>query len=86
MKSLSPSVEYLKFLPGTLVIHKNFNKQDKLDANWVDRVYTVVSAFSNNTYLIADVKTGRLLKRRLNGTHLRKYFDRDDNRNVPVVE
>lgn len=82
--SLSPSLDFLKFLPGTPVLHKNFNRQTKLDVHWVDKFYIVVSAFNNNTYLIADVKTGKLLKRRINSTHLRKYFTRGDDRNLPV--
>ncbi|CEP11495.1 hypothetical protein [Parasitella parasitica] len=84
-RSRMPAVDYVRFLPGTMVLHKNFNKSDKLDANWVDKVFTVVSAFKNNTYLLANAQTGKLLKRRTNGTHLRKYFDRD-NRKVSVVE
>ncbi|CEP16264.1 hypothetical protein [Parasitella parasitica] len=68
-----------------MVLHKNFNKSDKLDANWVDKVFTVVSAFKNNAYLLANAQTVKLLKRRTNGTHLRKYFDLD-NRKVSVVE
>lgn len=76
-RTLNPAVDIIHFLPGTLVLYKNFNKVDKLDNNWVNKIYTVVSAFKNNTYVIADVKTGRVLKRRANGTHLRKYFDRD---------
>ncbi|OAC97545.1 hypothetical protein MUCCIDRAFT_112400 [Mucor lusitanicus CBS 277.49] len=83
-RAMTPSVDYVKFLPGTLVLHKNFDRQQKLDVHWVDKIYIVVSAFNNNTYLIADVKTGRLLKRRLNGTHLRKYFARGDDQNLPV--
>ena len=75
---LNPAADTIHFLPGILVLYKNFHKVDKLDSNWVDKIYTVVSAFKNNTYLIADVKTGRVLKRRANGTHhLRKYFNRD---------
>lgn len=77
-KALKPSTEVVRFLPVTLVLYKNFNKNDKLSSNWVDTLYTVVSAFSNNTDLLANMKTGnKLLKRRANGTHLRHYFARE---------
>ncbi|KAG2210121.1 hypothetical protein INT46_010326 [Mucor plumbeus] len=56
------------------------HQQDKLDVHWVvDKMYTVVSAFKNNTYLIVDIKTGKMLNRRTNGTHFRRHFNRPDD-------
>lgn len=68
-RAKQPASDVIRFLPGTLVLFKNFNKTDKLSSNWHDQVYVVVAAFQNNTYSISNVKTGRLFKRRTNGTH-----------------
>ncbi|KAG2198944.1 hypothetical protein INT46_006336 [Mucor plumbeus] len=57
-RSLDPPVDVVEFFPGTLVLHKNFQRQDKLDVHW----------------------------RRTNGTHLRRYFDRPDDRKVSGEE
>lgn len=48
--SLNKDKEVVWFLPGTIVIKKNAEKNDKLDTNWLDKTFTIIAAYGNNTY------------------------------------
>ncbi|KAI7865060.1 uncharacterized protein EV154DRAFT_432996 [Mucor mucedo] len=65
------------FEVGALVLKRQINKSSKLDAGWMDEVFRVIAAFSNNTYQLAKRSNGVQLKNRINGIHLRPYFNRE---------
>ncbi|CEP09198.1 hypothetical protein [Parasitella parasitica] len=71
--SLHEANNVVWFLPGTLVLKKKPIKQGKLDSNWVDKIYTVIAAYGNNTYQLVEQSKGRPLKRLINATQLKQY-------------
>lgn len=85
-QELFPPQEIIKSTPGTQVLFKNFKKTHKLSSNWSDTVYTIAAAFNNNTYTIADMSTGHLMKRRVNDAHLRRYFARETSERCPLED
>jgi transposase InsO family protein len=63
------------FKPGTYVLKRNpLVGNGKMESRWIDRVYVITAAFKNNTYWLADAKTGLPLLRKINGIHLKRYF------------
>jgi hypothetical protein len=63
------------FKPGTYVLKRNpLIGNGKMESRCIDRVYVITAAYKNNTYWLADVKTGLPLLRKINGIHLKKYF------------
>jgi hypothetical protein len=46
VRSLDPPVDIAEFFPGTLVLHKNSHRQDKLDVHWADKMYILLSRLS----------------------------------------
>ncbi|KAI7889009.1 uncharacterized protein EV154DRAFT_424671 [Mucor mucedo] len=78
-KQVNPPAPTIDFLPGTFVLKRAMNKVNKMCSNWEDVVYRVVTSFSNNTYVLVNAQTGALLKNRVNGIHLKKYFLSEEN-------
>jgi hypothetical protein len=72
--SINKSKEIIWFLSGAVVIKKNEARDDKLSANWLNKTFTVIAAYGNNTYQLVDNENGRPLKRKINGTKLKRYF------------
>ncbi|KAG1395715.1 hypothetical protein G6F58_011880 [Rhizopus delemar] len=56
---------------GTKVIRTNQLKKNKLDYRYKPKLFTVLAAFANNVYILADPK-GVRLKRAVNGANLKK--------------
>ncbi|KAI9015758.1 hypothetical protein CLU79DRAFT_707354, partial [Phycomyces nitens] len=63
------------FPPGTKVIRVRPNKTSKLDTTFNPELYVVISGFNNGTYQLADMQ-GRLLKRRVNKSTIRRFHER----------
>ena len=70
------------FPVGSLVLRKNFQRKDKLSPMFKEKVYRVLAAFTNGTFVLAD-ETGKRLKRRINGATLRAYHKRELARDRP---
>ncbi|KAI9019207.1 hypothetical protein CLU79DRAFT_686457, partial [Phycomyces nitens] len=51
------------FKEGSMVIKKNYQKKHKLDASYKPKVWRVLAAFENGTYVLVD-KKGNTAKRR----------------------
>lgn len=65
-------VDEVPFKPGTQVLRMRNAKGNKLAPRYRRQVYIVIAAFKNNIYQLATAE-GKLLKRRVNGDHLRQY-------------
>lgn len=64
-----------------LVLRLNHKKQGKFDPTLQPTPYCVLAAFNNNTFLLATAD-GKILKRRVNGAHLKAYIVRQGRDNV----
>ncbi|KAI8338288.1 hypothetical protein BD560DRAFT_339628 [Blakeslea trispora] len=71
-----PTVKRKYFEPGTQVVRFRHNKHSKLDSHFKPEVFTVVSCFANGTCQLAD-QMGRLIKRRVNISSLKKIHSRE---------
>ncbi|KAG0755447.1 hypothetical protein G6F33_011500 [Rhizopus arrhizus] len=60
---------------GTKVIRMNQLKKNKLDYRYKPKLFTVLAAFANNVYILAD-PNGVRLKRAVNGANLKKFVQR----------
>ncbi|CEP15412.1 hypothetical protein [Parasitella parasitica] len=61
--------------PGDFLIKKRKKRASKLDTAFVPEILTVVTAYSNSTYKVADSQ-GRVLQRALNHNNIKQYFPR----------
>ncbi|KAI9006593.1 hypothetical protein CLU79DRAFT_712653 [Phycomyces nitens] len=63
------------FQEGDLVIKKNYQRKHKLDVAYKPKVWRVLAAFENGSYVLVD-KKGNTAKRRVNGATLRLFHTR----------
>jgi hypothetical protein len=74
---MQPELEQSQFIHGTKVIRVRHKKRSKLDSKFEPEVFTVISGFGNGAYQLMD-QSGRILKRRVNKSSLRPFFERKD--------
>ncbi|CEG68488.1 hypothetical protein RMATCC62417_04739 [Rhizopus microsporus] len=72
-----------QFPVGSQVIHLNHLKKHKLDYRYKPKVFTVLAAFNNGVYILANPK-GIRMKRAINGAHLKKYIPRKRRLNIEI--
>ncbi|KAI9010865.1 hypothetical protein CLU79DRAFT_710147, partial [Phycomyces nitens] len=60
---------------GDLVLRKEYVKKNKLTPNFKGKVWKVMMAFQNGSYVIVDDK-GKTARRKVNGATLRLYSRR----------
>ncbi|CEP10491.1 hypothetical protein, partial, partial [Parasitella parasitica] len=63
------------FEPGTRVVRVRNKKRGKLDSNYDPEVFTVIAGFGDGSYQLMD-NQGRVLKRRLNRSNLKRFHQR----------
>ncbi|CEP14621.1 hypothetical protein [Parasitella parasitica] len=61
--------------PGDFLIKKRKKRINKLDTAFIPEIFTVVTAYNNNTYKVADSQ-GRVLQRAFNHNNVKQYFPR----------
>lgn len=72
-----------KFPIGSKVLKMKHMHKGKLDTKYHDKVYHVLAAYANRSYLLA-APNGKRLKRHVNQSHLRAYYERQGvNRVMP---
>ncbi|KAG2217902.1 hypothetical protein INT45_008652 [Circinella minor] len=64
-----------KFPVGSKVLLVNQSRKGKLDSKYRDKIYQVMVAFGNRTYILVG-PNGKRLKRRMNEAQMRAYHER----------
>lgn len=67
---------------GSKVMRLRHKKSNKLQSNFEPELFTVIAVYKNNTYKLCDSQ-GRILKRNVNHSNLRRYFTRTDSARNP---
>jgi hypothetical protein len=64
-----------RFNPGDKVLRVHHVRSNKMSPTFQPSPYLVVAMFNNNTCKLADAD-GKLLKRHVNTSHLRRFYSR----------